>query len=54
MDEVVETGLAIPFLSGELWSYSIIHVVTLRRGSPTRTGEEFLTQRQIIMPTHCG
>ena len=44
--EVIESGFNIPFFAGELLA-NIIADVTLRSGSTTGAGGEFLTERQL-------
>src|SRR5437016_11840066 len=57
--EVIKPGFIIPFFLGELLPCSVKSSciwsgIALRCCSPTDTGEEFLTEWQIIMPTHRG
>src|SRR5438552_18375413 len=49
IDEVVESSLVVSLLTCELLSRSITGAVTLLRRSATCAGEEFLTERQIVM-----
>ena len=45
--KVIEAGFVVALLFGELLPYSIARAVPLRRRASTRTGEEFLTERQL-------
>src|SRR5262249_27606872 len=46
---VIESRFVISLLSSKLLTYTIGSTVALRRGPSTRSGCEFLTERQIIM-----
>src|SRR6266404_1223716 len=49
--EIIESRFNVPFFEGEVLSHSITRAVTLCGCPSARAGEEFLTERQVVMPT---